>query len=100
MLERVFACIFLSLLGTYPTLYSCIVLSFFDFIDMHCVLEAFIPTIREVAYNMGQYSHGPDDDVQVVTITRVAQLFIHLTTTNTRYTLFLHLSAIMLIKLI
>lgn len=51
---------------------------------MQTVLAAFIPTIREIAYNMGQYLHGPEDDVQVVAINRVAQLFIHLTTTNTR----------------
>jgi len=52
---------------------------------MHCVLAAFIPTIREIAYNMGQYLHGPDDDVQLVAITRVAHLFLHLTTTNVKY---------------
>lgn len=50
--------------------------------DMNIVLGAFIPTIREIIHNFGEYVHDSDEDVQPAKITKVAQLFIHLTTTN------------------
>lgn len=52
---------------------------------MNVVLGAFIPTIREIAHNLGEYLHESDEDVQLPSVTKVAQLFIHLTSTNTKY---------------
>jgi hypothetical protein len=88
MFERVFTCIFVAVHGSYlaffififfySTVYLPILLCA---IDMHCVIAAFIPTIR----NMRQYPHGPNDNVQFVAITHVARLFLLSTITPMKY---------------
>ncbi len=53
--------------------------------ELLVIQNAFIPALREIIYNVEGYTHAINSEVENVNILRVAELFLYLTSTTTKY---------------